>query len=54
MPNEQKWEGKGGKRKGVGQFLNLLIFVGCHVIDEHKRTTPRVLCPLTFVGLPHH
>jgi hypothetical protein len=48
----QKWNarreklvGEGGRRKRDGRFLNLLIFVGCHIIDEHKRTMPCVLPP---------
>jgi hypothetical protein len=54
VEGEGKWEGEGEKRKGAGQFLNPLMFVGCHVTDEQKRVAPRVSCPFTFVVLPHH
>jgi hypothetical protein len=47
---EGKWEGEGGKRKGIKHFLNPLMFIGCHVTDEHKQTTPYVICPLMFIG----
>jgi hypothetical protein len=48
---ERKCEGEEGwKRKGIRQFLNPLMFVGCHVTDKHKRTAPRVSYPLMFVG----
>jgi hypothetical protein len=44
-----------GKKKNERMwFLNPLMFIGCHVTNEHKRTTPHVPCPLTFVSLPHH
>jgi hypothetical protein len=35
-------------------FLNLLMFVSCHITDEHKRVAPCVPCPLTFIGLTCH
>jgi hypothetical protein len=25
-----------GRRKRSGQFLSLLMFVGCHITEEHK------------------
>jgi hypothetical protein len=31
--------------KGVGQFLNPLMFLGFHVTDEHKQTVPHVPFP---------
>jgi hypothetical protein len=43
--------GEGGKRKGHGSFLNLLMFVSGHVINEHKGVMPHVPCPLMFMGL---
>jgi hypothetical protein len=43
--------GEGGKRKGRGSFLNLLMFVSGHVINEHKGVMPHVPCPLMFMGL---
>jgi hypothetical protein len=35
--------------KGEG-FLNQLMFVGCHVTDEHKWYVPHVPCSLMFVS----
>jgi hypothetical protein len=49
MRREGKWEGEREKRKGVVWFLNSLMFVGWHVIDENKPTTSHVPCPLMFV-----
>jgi hypothetical protein len=30
----KNWE---GRRKGSRQFLNPLMFIGCHITDEHER-----------------
>jgi hypothetical protein len=50
--NEGKWKvQEGGKRKRIRRFLYPLMFIGCHITNEHKQTAPCVPCSLMFVDL---
>jgi hypothetical protein len=42
------------KKKRRGSFLNLLMFVGSHITDEHKGFTPCVPHPFMIIGLTCH
>jgi hypothetical protein len=42
------------KKKRCGSFLNLLMFVGSHITDEHKGFAPCVPHPFMIIGLTCH
>jgi hypothetical protein len=52
-PSWRRWAAPGGlvwRRGGLRRFIIPLMFLICHIIDEHKRTAPRVPSLLMFVG----